>query len=404
MSTSPLRAALLLGLAALLVPACGTSGGGTAGTGGATGQGPVFPGVGNADAISPTEILVFWSDAFSSTGGNSASMVYKVFRATDPVAVLLETQPIHTTAPGVTAYLDTGLQPFTTYYYRVVAMDSAGRESLVERVVSARTPSLYDGPGVSNINYAVDVAPFWGNMVSPQGNSCLSCHDGSPAGGRLDLSTYEGVLAGVGTLAEPDSFVIPFDPDGTWGEFILRFDSNPVEHLEFVPVIGQLATLEPVLRAWVQEGALQFPDRTPPAFEFDDIQNAGKYYAEWKDFQTVRVTWFHASDLESLPPSGSTLNQIEYHVYAGEDSASIDWEHPVAVVMSPEKLPGNDTISAEFTWLGSRVTIVVRALDAAGRSVAIPPGADPADPAFRDLFKLRWRNMSVNEREIGLRR
>lgn len=400
MQTSSRRLVAAALLAVLASLACGPSGGSSsAASGAASGAGspPLFGGIGTADAISPTEVVLSWPAAVNPTGApNPGSMLYRIYRAFDPQTVQLESAFLHQTPAGVTSYADKGLPPFTTIYYRVVAVNTRGLRSNSSAVASARTPSTYMG---GTMQYHVDVEPLW-QTASPSGATCLSCHNGSAAGGRLNLSTYAGVMVGTGTQQAPNSFVVPYDGDATWSEFVLRFTANPVEHLQYLPVASSIRAFEPVLDAWTFEGALEEPDPLPPVFAFDLIENAGKYFAQWVDHDTVRVSFFHASDPESLPFSGRTTGQLEYQVFAGASSSTIDWLEPVATVMSPDK---NTTpvITAEFDWAFDTVAIVVRALDASGRSVEVPP---PGDPDYLTKLALRWRNQSVNEREIRLRR
>ncbi len=396
------RTLALIALIAVLPLSCGGSGGSSSTTSGATGGGggilPTFPGIGAADAISPTEVLVAWPDAVGGSASSSRTMIYRVYRAFDQASALLPTSLIHETLAGVTSHVDSGLPPFSTVYYRVEAVDSQGNVATNELVTSARTPSTY-APGT--VDYTNDVLPLW-SASNPTGQTCIGCHDGvSGNGGRLDLSTADGLLAGIGTTQNPNSFVVAYDGEATWNEFVARFVQKPLEHGAYFTSPGEVLLIEEPLAAWVDEGALSVPDATPPIFEFDNIENAGKYYGRFIDYQTAEVTFFHASDPESLPFTGNTAGQLEYHVYAGEDTASIDWETPLATVMSPEKSVGNDTITTTFPWTGDRAIVIIRALDASGRSVELP---DPGDPGYRDALMLRWRNMSLNEREIGLSR
>jgi len=379
-----------LGLLALAGLACGTGGvTGTAGAGASSGKkgsgpAPIFDGVGTAGALSPTEVAVSWSDAINGQGDpNPQSIVYRVFRAFDSATVLLESSLVQVTAPGVTSFVDRGLPPTATIFYRVVAVDPAGRRSTSARLATARTPAPY-GPGL--VDYNRDVAGLWNSStLQGGGQTCLDCHT-APGPNRLDLSTWQGVNIGTGTLADPDSFVVAYNPEETWAEFLLRFTANRIPHHDFLVNPTVLATFEPVLKSWVAEGALEFPDATPPVFRFEDIGNAGLYFGEFVDFNTVRVTWFHADDPESLPFTGSTENQLDYRVYAGRTSQTIDWDNPVAVLRSPEKTPANPTISVEFAWPFDTVAVIVRAVDASGRSTG------------------QIHNESVNEREIQLAR
>lgn len=398
MSLKSLLTTGCLAFVLLLLSACSNSSGsrnagGTASANAGGSSAPVFAGVGSADAISPTEIVVSWSDATGATGGNSASMIYRIYRAFDAASVLVANTPIFETPPGVTTFVDTNAVPYTTHFYRVEAINTEQVQTATGISASGRTPSTFSGGEAS---YS-DVAALW-ETTSPSGQRCIDCHDGSPAGGRLDLSSYEGVVAGVGTSQSPDSFVVPFDADATWQEFLVRLTANPTPHIQYVGVADDIMAFEQVLADWVNAGALEEPDSSPPVFEFDDIENAGKYFAEFLDFNTVQVTWFHASDPESLPPSGSTLDQLEYHVYAGESSNTIDWDNPVAELFSPEKTGPNSVITATFDWVASEVVIIVRALDASGRFEQL------SDPPTQEELMRRRRNMSINEREIVLSR
>ncbi len=398
----PFPRTLALIALALLPVSCGSGGGSGSASAGATGSGngvlPTFPGIGTADAISPTEVLVSWPDAIGGSQNASQNMKYRVFRAFDAASVQLAAALVHETGAGITTYVDSGLPPFTTVFYRVEALDTQGNVASNTVVSAARTPSVFL-PGT--IDYDTQVLPLW-SAADPAGQTCIGCHDGvSGNGGRLNLSTALDLLIGVGTQQDPDSFVIAYDGAGTWNEFVARFVQRPFEHSGFFTDPAPVLAIEAPLAAWVDEGALSAPDAVPPVFEFDNIVNAGKYHARFVDFTTAEVTWFHASDPESLPFTGNTTGQLEYHIYAGVDSASIDWENPVAVVMSPERTPLNDTITTTFPWTENRLAIVVRALDSSGRSVVLP---DPGDPDYLTQLALRWRNMSVNEREIRLAR
>ena len=188
---------------ALLPMACGSSGtSGTAGAG-AIGAGAgtadiLFAGVLSADAINPNEVTVTWADAVLLPNmGGAAGMRYRVYRALDPGTAQLDSALVATTEQGVTSFIDTGLPDNTTLYYRVVAIDTDERFSLTDQITNARTPAEY-GPGT--VNYTTDILPLWSTpMPGDAGTTCLTCHT-TPGPGSLDLSTLEGVLAGIGTL------------------------------------------------------------------------------------------------------------------------------------------------------------------------------------------------------------
>ena len=367
------------------------------GSAGSTGGfGAQFDGVKSASAISPNSAIVIWNQATAATSAGGAAVRYNVYRsfALDAAGALENGgQLIQVTDPAITSFVDTDLTPFTTVYYRVTAFDPEGMTIDSSRVTSARTPSTFMA-GVSS--YSTDILPLW-STADTTGKTCMTCHD---SGATLDLSTYEGVMAGVGTLANPDTFVVPYDGDATWNEFVFRFASNFLDHGGYIGNSQVIAAMRQPLSDWVYEGALEDPDTDPPIFAFDNVANAGLFNARFVDYQTAEVTFFHAIDPESTPASGDTTGQLEYHVYAGETSAAIDWLSPVAVVMSNDSRL-NPTMTASFPWTGHSLVATVRALDSSGRSVVLP---DVNDPTYMDQLALRWRNMSLNETEVSISR
>jgi hypothetical protein len=218
------------------------------------------------------------------------------------------------------------------------------------------------------------------------------------------------VLAGVGTLAAPDSFVIPYQGEASWAEFLARMTVWPnfFPHSAYFAEPTGLAAMEEPLKAWISEGALAVPDSTPPVFEFGDAETAGRYYGEFTAFDTVKVTYPHAVDPESLPFNGSRAGQLEYAVYAGVDSNSINWEKPVAIGVVELALENEPTASVSFEWLESDTLIaVVRPLDASGRSIDFDfDSYDPETATAAEItaYQLRMRNQSANEREIFIAR
>ncbi|MBT4466406.1 MAG: hypothetical protein HOD03_06960, partial [Planctomycetes bacterium] len=169
--------------------------------------------------------------------------------------------------------------------------------------------------------------------------------------------------------------------------------------------IGDLAL---PIRNWAFEGALPELDSTPPVFEFANVNNAGLYYGTFIDFDTVRLYVPHASDPESIPTNGSLAGQIDYVVYAGATSSTIDWDHPVMIKSLRINEAGQSYVSIDFDWvdedlqlISNELVVIVRPMDAAGRSVDIDVlNYDDTDPTQIALFRERMRNMSPQEREI----
>ncbi|MDA1113932.1 MAG: hypothetical protein O3A95_06500 [Planctomycetota bacterium] len=405
-----------LGLMALLPVACGPSGP-SANTPGGIGAGAnngaglgtsdiLFSGVLGADAINPNEVTVTWADAVLLPNlGGAISMRYQVFRALDAETAQLDSALVFTTEQGVTSFIDTGLPDNTTLFYRVVALDTDERFSLTAAVASARTPAEY-GPGL--VAFDTQVLPLWSTpMPGIPATTCLSCHT-LPGPGQLDLSTLEGVLAGVGTLQNPNSFVIPYQGEASWAEFLARMSALPTlfQHLPYITDPEGLAAMEEPIKAWIAEGALATPDSAPPVFEFADEELAGTYFGSFVDFDTVSVTFPHAIDPESLPFNGSVAGQLEYAVYAGVDSNSIIWDKPTALITVDLNQAALPTVTGTFDWtLSDSLVVIVRPLDASGRGVPFDLNTyDPETATAQELenFRLRMRNQSSNEREMAI--
>jgi hypothetical protein len=389
-----------------------------------------FAGIADASAISPSEVLISWGDAmFIDEPASASGMRYVIFRGLTPQAPLRDIGQIAITGQGELTFTDdfSDLEnppPLdnTTWYYSVVAIADERISNNVQ-VAIARTPSAY-APGT--MSFYDDVLPLFTSIKNPSDatQNCLSCHSTGNAAGGMDLSTLEGILAGVGTPANPNSFIIPFLGDDSYTEFRARFTSGSLfdqnsarfNHIDYVvapdggtPEVGDgLEDLELPIRNWAFEGALPTPDATPPVFEFADVYNAGLYYGNFINFNTVRLYVPHASDPESMPVNGSIAGQIDYVVYAGETSNTIDWDHPIAVKSLTINEAGQDKVSIDFNWvdengelISNELVVVVRPMDAAGRSVDIDVlNYDDTDPSQVELFRQRMRNMSSQEREI----
>jgi hypothetical protein len=383
-----------------------------------------FPGISLADALGPTEVFLSWPDAVLLPNLVGAqAMRYRIFRGATQQEAADATDAVYETGPGVTAWVDTGLDPFTTYYYRVVAVDTNERTSLSARVTNARTVSVFGG---GDFDYDTQLLPLF-SSPSPTNpaTSCLTCHT-TPGPGSLDLSSREGAYIGVGTSQAPDSFVIAFDGDATWMTAHLPWFSDPVG--------SGLAAMEAPLREWSEGGGSLAPDITPPVFALGGVNQAGNYFGEFIDFDTIRITFPHADDPETLPPNGNRAGQIEYAIYGGVRTNDIDWDTPLALAFVSQAAQADPVVTAEFDWaLGGIATIVVRPIDSAGRGVTLdyPPqcldfftypnsGGLPKNPAtgqpypqpatplewytecdeMRALMAERMRNQNPNEAEI----
>jgi hypothetical protein len=398
-----------IGLLALLPLSCGSGSSSSSVGAGATVAGQanlniVFAGISAADAINPFEVTLSWPSAVvQPTLQGAAGMRYRIYRGLTADAALLEANLVATTDPGVTSFIDRGLPDNTTLFYRVVAVDTDNRVSISEKVANARTPAEY-GPG--SAVFGPDILPLWdAEMPGNPGTTCLSCHT-TPGPGHLDLSTPEGMLIGIGTPQNPDTFVFPYDGTSSWSEFIARMSALPAlfNHLPYFATPDALAAMQQPLTDWIFEGALTVADDTPPVFTFGSPEEAGRYFGEFLDFETVQVTFPHASDPESLPANGSKEGQLEYAIYAGRNSNSINWDKPLIIAQVDAAAALADVVTATFNWTESdSLIVVVRPLDSSGRSIPFDFETFDPETASADTleqFRLRMRNQSSNEREM----
>ena len=91
-----------------------------------------------ASGSSTTSILLTWSPSDDGAGGTTASgMRYRIY-ASSSANVDTSSTPL-TTVTGTTSYLHTGLNPFSTWYYRVVAVDETGNAASDSNEASGTT-------------------------------------------------------------------------------------------------------------------------------------------------------------------------------------------------------------------------------------------------------------------------
>lgn len=379
---------LAIGLFALLaLPACGDTDvnlGGSGGTGSDSGDSGEsilsFLGPTDATPITPELVVVTWLIATNDLGDSPETMTYTLYRGDTKDFEVDEASAndTHNVQGGPTGNpsFSAGVGPNATHFFKVVAQDSRGNSLESVRVVSAHTPALYVA---GEKDYVSDVASLaWAVVENGGTNTCLTCHDGSnfPAN-RLDLSSYDGLMNGIGDVNAPDSFVVAGDGDATWGNFSIRFSTFALA-AEHAPFLDSGPLLKLLLKPWAEEGALELPDTSPPEFN-DEVGNSSLYTAtpDWIA-ETVAIQFFHASDPESVRYGlAPTLNdQLEYRVYGGVDSNSIDWLVPLATLVFPSFDPisgasvlfplTDDSYTAIISWTENTGAFIVRAVDFLG--------------------------------------
>ncbi|MCX8229398.1 MAG: hypothetical protein OTJ44_05525 [Planctomycetota bacterium] len=323
-------------------------------------QGPV-----DAYPLTATTALVSWLIATNTAGDSADSMTYTLYRGDteDFDTSLTPSHDIWTISGTVTGNPSkaVAVNAAQHHFFKVKAADSHDNTVLSNRVVSTFPP---EEPVTGSILYENNVEFLWA-VTDNLGNTCMTCHDGSRGSGTLDLSSYIGVMNGLGDAITPDSFTVPGDGGATWALFALGFTSNFIEHFSFA---DHAPLFQITLSDWAEEGCLEYPEEVAPIFQFGQVGNGSHYYAEpdW-NAETVTLHFFHAEDSESTPYGSPTFDHLEYVVYGGEDSNSIDWVTPLATVARNTSFPTMDNeFSVTLPWTLPKGSFVIRAKDYVG--------------------------------------
>jgi len=144
-----------------------------------------------AEAISPTEVRLTWTDAVGED-------TYTILRSTDGGDSWNFYGPY---PPDTTSWTDTGVSPCTHYWYRVAALHSG--QSLSSGPVAVTTPSSASGgaePILEESFESLNTPPVpmpegWQNPGGWVGHTYMGAHDG----------TYKAMVpsAGGGVLRSP---------------------------------------------------------------------------------------------------------------------------------------------------------------------------------------------------------
>jgi len=350
-------------------PDSGSAGGGASGgggNGGGSGGGTTlelsFAGPIEAAPVAAVDALVTWPAASNNVGDPSSAMRYSVYRATD-IDFSDEVQLLDQSSE--LSLLDVGLVDDVTYYYRVVAHDPSGLTVEDTEPVSTHIP-LIPGPP---IDYNSIVAPVWSTVPGRDGMTvCTDCHfdNGQANYGTLSLQSWERLLIGVGTPEKPDSLITEGEPRETGGDFIEAFYADNSALAAHRMWEFKREFFMPEVADWVRQGAMEFPDLARPAFDFDSLQNQSRYSVADNGDGSLFVTFPHAQDPESEPYRGTTNDHLEYRIFAGETSNTIDWRNPVAVVERYNFPKLDESYSVRVDWPWDTGVFVVRAWDYTG--------------------------------------
>jgi hypothetical protein len=366
---------VVLGLTLASTGCKNRSGSGSGSTGGgATGGGTVsmsFAGPLDAAPSADDSVALSWAIASNSIGDPASSMRYSVYRGTQRN---MSDEALVLAAAAQTSMVDSGLLDDVTYYYRVVAKDAAGNQSDNANLVSAHLPAIPPPP----IDYLTEVGNLWSTVLARDGKTvCIDCHHDATAYGFLSLESWERLMIGVGTPSKPNSFITEGKSKASGAAFIEAYldPNNPVQAHKAWQYKREFFL--PEVQIWIDEGARPTPDLSRPVFDFLDLRNQARYSATDNGDGTVWVNFPHATDPESEPYRGPINDHLEYQIFGGVDSISIDWRNPVAKVRRFNFPKTESSYGVRFPWAFETGVFVVRAFD-------------------------YTRNASLNEREVSL--
>ncbi len=327
------------------------------GGGGGTTPTLTFDGPINADPATPTSVAVQWHAASVNTSTPEA-IAYDVFRA-DAVDMLSESL-IATVDDGATSFVDSNLTDGQTYFYRVVARTTDLASDNAD-VVSAHLPQI----PAAGLDYATTIEPLWSMFDHSGTYTCLDCHDGVNA--KLDLTSWEGLVIGVGSADYPNSFIIPTQGRASFSEGIRRLLSYPKAMVAHRRWRYAQPVYDTNLVQWINEGAQPEPDVTPPTFDAADFADPAKFSIEIFNDERFKLRFPHASDPESTPYINNTPgDHLEYLIYGGMDSNSIDWENPLRKVRRLHFPHWKPKYEISVLWPHDHGVFVVRAVDLLG--------------------------------------
>lgn len=203
---------------------------------------PGFAGATSATTTGSSAIELSWSAATDDVSPAS-SIRYRAYVATSAGGESYAT-PTDTSAPGATTMLITGLNPSTTYYAVVRAVDAAGNEDSNTVEVSATTT----GPE----SFSNDVQP-----ILTASCAATACHGFPMPQEGMDLRAghaYNNLVNVSSTECSNRLRVAPGDPDNSY--LVNKIEGTNLCFGTQMPKVGSLTSAEiAIIRAWVAQGA-----------------------------------------------------------------------------------------------------------------------------------------------------
>jgi hypothetical protein len=215
------------------------------------------------------------------------------------------------------------------------------------------------------MDYATTVEPLWSLFDKSGTNTCLDCHDGVTT--KPDLTSWKGLMIGVGSETYPNSFITPTQGQASFKEAIVRIINHPASFPYHKQWKLHKTTFQSVLIPWIDEGATEASDVTPPVFDPAELADSALYSIRIEDANRVEVSFPHASDPESMPFVGSLPgDHLEYRVYGGMDANSIDWDTPLRKLDRLYFPFWKSSFDLSVDWPHDTGVFVVRAVDLIG--------------------------------------
>ena len=205
---------------------------------------PSFSGVASLIPSSPVSLRAAWSPATDDQ--NPPELIrYNAYVAVDAGGQDFGA-PAATSAPGAAEMEIAGLQPDTAHHVVIRAVDTAGNEDA----------NLVELAATTLISFSANVFPIL-TRTDMGGCSRATCHSGSNPDGMLDLTTYDGLMAGGVTVNPPT--VKSGDGEGSY--ILWRTDrSNPNyrTNLTRMPSGGRALTSDQLgtIERWIDQGAI----------------------------------------------------------------------------------------------------------------------------------------------------
>ena len=171
------------------------------------GDPPAAPGGLGVTAVSSSSIDLLWTD------NSDNELSFKIQRS--PNTVPLTYEVVDTVDPNVTSYSDLGLDPFTTYWYRIVAFNNDG-DSGPSNEVSATTLEAAVPTALLLDSITVSTVSEGRGQKRQRAVVAVTDNNGSPVAGAQVTGNFSGTITQNGVTATTDANgIATLDTDST---------------------------------------------------------------------------------------------------------------------------------------------------------------------------------------------